>query len=356
MFGPELLNLTVRPTPIFLEGTASLRIDQPGPRELGLTNFQIVKGIVSVDRGQLFINLAGVAQSLLAPDIFRRYAGQNLQFRVHLTADGATVLRPLPAAPPLVVSPPPSANSTAFRQLTGTPATILRQLMAPESLRAMPPAMAAVLAGLGVILSSAMPIETQIARAREMLGRGGIFKLPVGAEVTSRASTLPAILLRMLGFAGDSATTERARGLVTDIESRQERAATALRSEVINADILSWVNGASVELNLQRGPKGNPPGNPPWIINLYTQFSKESDVWLRVEHVPVKTVRIDAWLTDPEVFARARDSRSDLFAEVAEFGLQLEHFAVFNQARDVFEDPLAPESEVASGERVDASV
>ena len=35
MLGPELLNMTVRPTPIFLEGTASLRIDQPGPR-LGL--------------------------------------------------------------------------------------------------------------------------------------------------------------------------------------------------------------------------------------------------------------------------------------------------------------------------------
>ena len=49
MLGPELLNLTVRPTPIFLEGTASLRIDQPGPRELGLTNFQVVKGVVSIE-------------------------------------------------------------------------------------------------------------------------------------------------------------------------------------------------------------------------------------------------------------------------------------------------------------------
>ena len=45
MLGPELLNLTVRPTPIFLEGTASLRIDQPGPRELGLANFQVVKEV-----------------------------------------------------------------------------------------------------------------------------------------------------------------------------------------------------------------------------------------------------------------------------------------------------------------------
>ena len=77
MFGPELLNLTVRPTPIFLEGTASLRIDQPGPRELGLANFQVVKGLVSIDRGQLFINLAGVAQTLIAtarPPLARRPA------------------------------------------------------------------------------------------------------------------------------------------------------------------------------------------------------------------------------------------------------------------------------------------
>ena len=97
MLGPELLNLTVRPTPIFLEGTASLRIDQPGPRELGLANFQVVKGVVSIERGQLYINLAGVAQPLLAPDIFKRYAGQNLYFRVQLTPDGATVLRPIQA-------------------------------------------------------------------------------------------------------------------------------------------------------------------------------------------------------------------------------------------------------------------
>ena len=96
MLGPELLNLTLRPTPIFLEGTASLRIDQPGPRELGLTNFQVVKGLVSLDRGQFFINLAGVNQPLLAPDYFKRYLGQQIFFKVQITSDGATVLRPVP--------------------------------------------------------------------------------------------------------------------------------------------------------------------------------------------------------------------------------------------------------------------
>ena len=355
MLGPELLNMTVRPTPIFLEGTASLRIDQPGPRELGLANFQIVKGLVSIDRGQLFINLAGVAQPLLAPDLFRRYAGQSIFFRVQLTPDGATILRPVPAAAATPAPPTTAAATLATTQLSGTPASILQQLMNPDSIRAMPPSLAAAFAGMGLILSPAMSIEAQIARARELLIRGGVLQLPP-VEGGAREAALPSLLMRLLGFGTDQATRERARGLLTEIDNRQDRAAAALRSDVINADILAWLNGAPVELNLQRGPRGNPPGSPTWIINFYTQFAENSDVWLRVEHAPANRVSIDAWFTDPTVFTRARDSRAELFAEVAEFGLQLEHFAVFNHARDTVTEPLSAPPVSRLGDRLDSSV
>jgi hypothetical protein len=358
MLGPELLNMTVRPTPIFLEGTASLRIEQPGPRELGLANFQVVKGLVSIERGQLFINLAGVNQPLLAPEYFKRYLGQQLFFRVQLTPDGATVLRPVPApSPSPAAAPTPAANAGLFStQLSGTPATVMQQLMSPESLRAMPAPLAAALTGLGVILSPAMSIEAQVARVRELLGRSGILQIAPAAEGVSREPALPSILMRLLGLGTDTVTKERARGILADIDGRQERAVTALRSDVINADILAWVNGAPVELNLQRGKRGNPPGQTPWVINLYTQFAKDSDVWLRVEHVPTRRVRLDAWLTDPTVYLRAQDSRPELFAEVAEFGLQLEHFAVFNQARDTVKEQQAVPSAQRVGERLDSSV
>ncbi len=355
MLGPELLNMTVRPTPIFLEGTASLRIDQPGPRELGLSNFQIVKGLVSIDRGQLFINLAGVAQPLLAPDLFRRYAGQSIFFRVQLTPDGATILRPVPAAAATPAPPTTAAATLATMQLSGTPATILKQLMNPDSIRAMPPSLAAAFAGMGLILSPAMSIEAQIARARELLVRGGVLQLPT-LESGAREAALPSLLMRLLGFGTDQATKERARGLLTEIDNRQDRAVAALRSDVINADILAWLNGAPVELNLQRGPRGNPPGSPKWIINFYTQFAENSDVWLRVEHAPANRMSIDAWFTDSTVFTRARDSRAELFAEVAEFGLQLEHFAVFNQARDTLTEPLSATPVSRLGDRLDSSV
>ncbi len=355
MLGPELLNMTVRPTPIFLEGTASLRIDQPGPRELGLSNFQIVKGLVSIDRGQLFINLAGVAQPLLAPDLFRRYAGQSIFFRVQLTPDGATILRPVPAAAATPAPPTTAAATLATTQLSGTPATILQQLMNPDSIRAMPPSLAAAFAGMGLILSPAMSIEAQIARARELLVRGGVLQLPA-VESGAREAALPSLLMRLLGFGTDQATKERARGLLAEIDNRQDRAAAALRSDVINADILAWLNGAPVELNLQRGPRGNPPGSPKWIINFYTQFAENSDVWLRVEHAPANRMSIDAWFTDSTVFTRARDSRAELFAEVAEFGLQLEHFAVFNQARDNLTEPLSATPVSRLGDRLDSSV
>jgi hypothetical protein len=355
MFGPELLNMTVRPTPIFLEGTASLRIDQPGPRELGLANFQIVKGLVSIDRGQLFINLAGVAQPLLAPDLFRRYAGQSIFFRVQLTPDGATILRPVPTAAAAPAPPTTATASLASTQLSGTPASVLQQLMSADSIRAMPGSLAAAFAGMGLILSPAMSIEAQIARARELLIRGGVLQLPP-VEGGAREAALPSLLMRLLGFGTDQATRERARGLLTEIDNRQDRAAAALRSDVINADILAWLNGAPVELNLQRGPRGNPPGSPMWIINFYTQFAENSDVWLRVEHAPANRMSIDAWFTDSTVFTLARDSRAELFAEVAEFGLQLEHFAVFNQARDTLTEPLSATPVSRLGDRLDSSV
>ena len=355
MLGPEQLNLTIRPSPIFLEGKASLRIDQPGPRELGLTNFQVVKGLVSIDRGQLYINLAGVAPTLVAPDVFKRYAGQSVFFRVKLTPDGATLLRPIAA--PASTSPSATPSGQVLTQLSGTPATVLQQLMSPESLRAMPTPLATALAGLGVILSPAMSTEAQVARVRELLGRSGVLQLAPAADGGAREATFPSILLRLLGFGTDQVTKERARGMLVEIDNRQERAVTALRSDVINADILAWVNGAPVELNLQRGARGNPRGNPSWIINFYTQFSKDSDVWLRVEHLPVSTVRLDAWLTDPGVFLRARDSRPELVAEVAEFGLKLENFAVFNHARDTITGPLSSSTARArSGGRLDSSV
>ena len=80
-------------------------------------------------------------------------------------------------------------------------------------------------------------------------------------------------------------------------------------------------------------------------------------MWLRVEHLPVSTVRLDAWLTDPGVFLRARDSRAELVAEVAEFGLKLEHFAVFNHARDTITGSLSSSTARArSGGRLDSSV
>ena len=79
-------------------------------------------------------------------------------------------------------------------------------------------------------------------------------------------------------------------------------------------------------------------------------------MWLRVEHQPVSKVRLDAWLTDPDVFTRARDSRAELVAEVAEFGLQLEHFAVFNQARDTAGSDAATSASMRTGKRLDSSV
>ncbi|MEK9990490.1 MAG: hypothetical protein VW642_12220 [Halieaceae bacterium] len=358
MLGPELLNLSVRPTPIFLEGTAAIRIDDPGPRQLGLTNFQVVQGLVSLERGQLYLSLNGTNHSIYAPEILRRYLGQNVSFRVQIAPDGAAVLRPLPPTAPAIQpqSMAAAGQHSAGTQLSGTPISVLQQLMSPEIMRTLPGPIAAALAGFGVMLNPAMSIEVQTARAREIFARSGMFQFSSVSDAVPREATLPSLLMRLLGVAGDSSIKDRARGLLGEIESRQERAITSLRSDVINADLLAWVNGAPIELNLQRGSKQQAMATPPWIINFYTQFREGSDAWLRVEHHPASTVRLDAWLTDFAVFERARDSRAELVAEVAEFGLRLEHFAVFNQPRDTARSGPPTNPLVRVGESLDRSV
>jgi hypothetical protein len=229
--------------------------------------------------------------------------------------------------------------------------------MSPETMRALPAPIAVAMASIGIVLNPAMSIEAQIARARELFARSGILQVSSAADAAPRDVTLPSLLMRLLGLAGDAPVKERARGLLGEIEARQDRVITGLRSDIMNAELLAWVNGAPVELNLQRGRKQTPPAVQPWIINLYTQFAEGSDVWLRVEHQPVSKVRLDAWLTDSDVYMRARDSRAELFAEVAEFGLQLEHFAVFNEARDTARpEPSGGSASVRVGERLDSSV
>ena len=58
-----------------------------------------------------------------------------------------------------------------------------------------------------------MSIEAQIARARELLVRGGVLQLPP-VEGGAREAALPSLLMRLLGFGTDQATKERARGLL----------------------------------------------------------------------------------------------------------------------------------------------
>jgi hypothetical protein len=52
VLGPELINLTARPTPIFLEGSAAVQLTQQAAKDLGLKDGQIVQGVIAA-RGDL---------------------------------------------------------------------------------------------------------------------------------------------------------------------------------------------------------------------------------------------------------------------------------------------------------------
>ena len=106
VLGPELINFTVRPTPIFLEGSASIQLTQQAARDLGLKDGQVVQGVIAA-RGDL-LKLLVNNQELDWPASGRFNAGDKLDFRVEQSIFGRALVplgRPVARAAAQPLSP-----------------------------------------------------------------------------------------------------------------------------------------------------------------------------------------------------------------------------------------------------------
>ncbi len=90
MLGPELINLIARPTPIFLEGSASIQLTQQAAKDLGLKDGQIVQGVLAA-RGDL-LKLVLNNKELEWSGSNRFKPGDKLDFRVETNLFGRALI------------------------------------------------------------------------------------------------------------------------------------------------------------------------------------------------------------------------------------------------------------------------
>ena len=253
MLGPELINLTARPTPIFLEGSASIQLTQSAAKDLGLKDGQIIQGVLATraDLLKLIVNNKELEWSASG----RFKPGDKLDFRVESSIFGRALV-PLgrtatsAASSPLAPTSPgllsllhrpqqPSVLASLFKQ--GGLDALTAQLSGTEQLRA------------NLLLSMAKLSPQMVKRGLSQSGLFGEQRIASGVAAGAGVGLDIKQMLRSLlrNTPVQSPFSAELKGAIDEVESRQLESLQAQQSrELSYSFVLPFMDANAVEIEL----------------------------------------------------------------------------------------------------------
>jgi len=353
MLGPELINLTARPTPIFLEGSASIQLTQSAAKDLGLKDGQIIQGVLATraDLLKLIVNNKELEWSASG----RFKPGDKLDFRVESSIFGRALV-PLgrtatsAASSPLAPTSPgllsllhrpqqPSVLASLFKQ--GGLDALTAQLSGTEQLRA------------NLLLSMAKLSPQMVKRGLSQSGLFGEQRIASGVAAGAGIGLDIKQMLRSLlrNTPVQSPFSAELKGAIDEVESKQLESLQAQQSrELSYSFVLPFMDANAVEIELYREARNASGGGDEWVINLHTESPSLGELWLKTTLKSAANIEMVMWAPRPDVADRARETASELVYELQRFGLSLEKIDVLNAPR-----PALSEAIGGSGQVVDVS-
>ncbi len=355
MLGPELINLTARPTPIFLEGSAAIQLTQQAAKDLGLKDGQIVQGVIAA-RGDL-LKLLINNKELEWPGSSRFKLGDKLDFRLDSSIFGRSLvpIRGLTTSPG---NTPPAIPSPALLQLMHRPdqPSVLAGLFKSGGIEAL----AAQLGGSEQLRASLMLSMAKLSMeklspmsVKRGLSNSGLFgEQLLASGVVRQGPDLKQLLRSLLRNAPlQSAIGAELKGAIDEVESKQLESLQAQQSrELSYSFVLPFMDANAVEIELYREASNSAAEDQEWIINLHTESPSLGELWLKTTLQSAASIQMVMWAPRVDVADRAREAASELQYELQRFGLTLEKLDVLNARR-----PSASEGLSGSGQMVDLS-
>jgi len=355
VLGPELINLTARPTPIFLEGSAAIQLTQQAAKDLGLKDGQIVQGVIAA-RGDL-LKLLINNKELEWPGSSRFKLGDKLDFRVDSSIFGRSLvpIRGLTTSPG---NTPPAIPSPALLQLMHRPdqPSVLAGLFKSGGIEAL----AAQLGGSEQLRASLMLSMAKLSMeklspmsVKRGLSNSGLFgEQLLASGVVRQGPDLKQLLRSLLRNAPlQSAIGAELKGAIDEVESKQLESLQAQQSrELSYSFVLPFMDANAVEIELYSGASNSAAEGQEWIINLHTESPSLGELWLKTTLQSAASIQMVMWAPRVDVADRAREAASELQYELQRFGLTLEKLDVLNARR-----PSACEGLSGSGQMVDLS-
>ena len=355
MLGPELINLTARPTPIFLEGSAAIQLTQQAAKDLGLKDGQIVQGVIAA-RGDL-LKLLINNKELEWPGSSRFKLGDKLDFRVDSSIFGRSLvpIRGLTTSPG---NTPPAIPSPALLQLMHRPdqPSVLAGLFKSGGIEAL----AAQLGGSEQLRASLMLSMAKLSMeklspmsVKRGLSNSGLFgEQLLASGVVRQGPDLKQLLRSLLRNAPlQSAIGAELKGAIDEVESKQLESLQAQQSrEQSYSFVLPFMDANAVEIELYSGASNSATEGQEWIINLHTESPSLGELWLKTTLQSAASIQMVMWAPRIDIADRAREAASELQYELQRFGLNLEKLDVLNARR-----PSVSEGLSGSGQVVDLS-
>jgi len=361
MLGPELINLTARPTPIFLEGSASIQLSQSAAKDLGLKDGQIVQGVLATraDLLKLIVNNKELEWSASG----RFKPGDKLDFRVESSIFGRALV-PLGRTANSAASSPLAPTSPRLLSLLHRPQqpSVLASLFKPGGLDALTAQLGGTEQLRANLLLSMAKLSPQMVRRG--LSQSGLF----GEQrmASAAASGMGSAMATGLGAGLDlkqmlrsllrntplqSPFSAELKGAIDEVESKQLESLQAQQSrELSYSFVLPFMDANAVEIELYREARNASGSGEEWVINLHTESPSLGELWLKTTLKSAANIEMVMWAPRADVADRAREAASELVYELQRFGLSLEKIDVLNAPR-----PALSETIGGSGQVVDVS-
>ena len=327
MLGPEQVNLSVRPTPVFMEGAPALKLTSVLARELGLADNQIIKGVVVASKSSFFLTLPDSNRRLQLSSHFAKLAGQQVSLKVTLLGSGDSILR-LNQFDGALQSPGGDASKSITSESpilsSRSPIRELSFLLQNNTL------VKSVVSRLDTQFLHTYPPGLRVALIKALIARSG----SVGPKSTDlgHASHSLAYLIRQALRADLGSDSKGVIDLLEVLEGRTSRV-NATRSEALAFECLSIANQCPIDIHCRREPVAGEKDAYYWNIDIHVIMPGNRDVWLGIRHQLPNIIALQAWIPDNDLFSKAMESQDFLRGQLDEFDVSLDGLELYNQER-----------------------
>ncbi len=344
MLGPEQLNVVPRLSPVLMESVAAVRVSEQLARNLGLSDNQIVRGVIAARNGTVSLLLNNRELEWAAGKRFKD--GDKIDFRVENTATGR-ILKPVAVhyGQSQVVDNKTNSASSRLMSLLYRPGQPSVQMSLYR-----PSVMGGLLAQLNDPdisrrITQLLPSVANLSGSaiQQALVTSGLFgEFILSRRLASRLD-MKQLMRKLLvdSRVGDSLKVT-INQVIDEIESSQLEGLRAQQNQQLSYGFtIPFVDANPVVVRFEQNRAEDDQKSADWVIDLHTDAEQLGKLWSKTTIKEDLQVDMIVWAAHFDTAQKAERAQPLLEKSLQQFGLNLKKLVVLNAVRPSLDQSLS---------------